>query len=46
LFRKYNSDKAKCVSYRAIPHIENLTSLLVKKLDEKEKYPKIIGLCP
>ena len=46
LFRKYKSDKHKSVAYGMIPCIEGVTALLVKKTDQPEKPPKIVGLCP
>jgi len=46
LFKKYKSDRTFNVAYGMIPCVESLTALLVKKTDQKEKPPKIVGFCP
>lgn len=46
LFKKYKSDRTFNVAYGMIPCVESLTVLLVKKTDQKEKPPKIVGFCP
>jgi len=45
IYKKYSSDRYGMAAKGAIPNIESLTALLVKKTDQKETVPNIIGFC-
>ncbi len=46
IFKKYQYDARERVALKGTPHLDGLSNLLVKKMNEPEKPPRIIGFCP
>ena len=46
MYKKYKMDIRNCVALKGIPHLEAVTNLLVKKVNQPEKPPKIVGFYP